>query len=387
MYKKLLLPIGVLATAAIISIVITAARPAPLKLESPDTALAVKTLVLNASSAQLHVESQGTVLPRTRTKLISEVSGAVLSVSSEFVVGGTFEKGDILLQLDPTDYEVALQRAEARLISMNAQYTFELARAAQAEKEWAMTGRPAEEAPLLALRKPYLAEARANVLQAEAEVKQAKLKLARTTIRAPYLGMVAAKTVDIGQYVTVAAPLGEIFAIDFAEIRLPLTEKDLARLDLISHLDDSALPDVSLNATVASMPASWTAKIVRSEGVVDQLNRAHYLVARVADPYGINQPQKPTTPNLLMGTFVGADIKGKTLDNIFAVPRHVLLENDRVPVVDSDKRLRLTPVEVSFSDRDYYYISSGLEEGVEIVVSAMGPAIEGMLLKPMGSAG
>jgi len=99
MYKKLLLPIGVLATAAIISIVITAARPAPLKLESPDTALAVKTLVLNASSAQLHVESQGTVLPRTRTKLISEVSGAVLSVSSEFVVGGTFEKGDILLQL------------------------------------------------------------------------------------------------------------------------------------------------------------------------------------------------------------------------------------------------------------------------------------------------
>jgi len=153
--KKVLLPIAVIAVAAVISITITILRPAPLKLEAPDTAVAVKTLILFSQSADLLVESQGTVLPRTKTKMISEVSGAVLSLSPEFVVGGTFAAGDILLQLDPTDYEVALQRAEARLISMNAQATFELARGTQAQKEWAMTGRPTDEAPLLALREPY----------------------------------------------------------------------------------------------------------------------------------------------------------------------------------------------------------------------------------------
>jgi len=386
MLKKMFVPAAVLAGAAMISVLITVSRPAPAKLASPDTAVAVKTLVLNVQSAELQVESQGTVLPRTSTRLISEVSGAVLSVSPQFVVGGTFNKGDVLLQLDPTDYEVALQRAEARLISMNAQYSFELARATQAEKEWAMTGRPKEEAPLLALRKPYLAEARANVLQAEAEVKQAKLKLARTTIRAPYLGMVAAKTVDIGQYVTIASPLGEIFAIDFAEVRLPLTEKDLTRVEIRSHNSDSAMPEVSLSATVAGQSLQWSAQIVRSEGVVDQQNRAYYLVARIADPYVVSDQQPGDRRALLMGTFVRAEIKGKTIDDVFAVPRHALLEGNRVPLVDGDKRLRLTPVEATHSDHDFYYVHSGLEDGVEVIVSAMGAAIEGMLVKPVGSA-
>ena len=304
------MPVAVLAAAAAISVVITVLRPAPLKLEAPDTAVAVKTLTLYSQSADLLVESQGTVLPRTRTQLISEVSGAVLTVSPQFVVGGTFKAGDVLLQLDPTDYEVALQRAEARLISMNAQATFELARATQAQKEWAMTGRPTSEAPLLALREPYLAEARANVLQAEAEVKQAKLKLARTTIRAPYLGMVSAKTVDIGRYVTVATPLGEIFAIDSAEVRLPLTEKDLARIDLIRRGDSTELPAVTLRATVASTPVQWAAKVVRSEGVVDQLNRSQYLVAQIDDPYAVLSDSAGNGSPLLMGTF-GFDGKKK----------------------------------------------------------------------------
>ena len=384
--KKILLPLGVLVAAAAVSVAITLARPAPLKLESPDTAVAVKTMVLNSQSADLHVVSQGTVAPRTRTKLISEVSGAVLSVSPQFVVGGTFKAGDVLLQLDPTDYEVGVQRAEARLISMNAKHTFEQARAAQAQKEWAMTGRPADEAPLLALREPYLAEAHANVLQAEAELKQAQLKLARTTIRAPYLGMVSVKTVDIGQYVTVAASLGEIFAIDYAEVRLPLTEKDLSRIEPLTQHQDGALPDVRLSATVAAEPIQWAAKIVRSEGVVDRLNRAQYLVARVADPYNVAAETGSDIPALLMGTFVRADISGKTIDNVFAVPRHALLEGNRVPLMDSDNRLRLTPVEVAYSDKDFYYVISGLEEGDEIIVSALGAAIEGMLIKPVGSA-
>lgn len=384
--KKVLLPIAVIAAAATISIIITIMRPAPLKLEAPDTAVAVKTLLLYAQSANLLVESQGTVLPRTQTKLISEVSGAVLSLSPEFVVGGTFEAGEIMLQLDPTDYEVALQRAQARLISMNAQATFELARATQARKEWAMTGRPATEAPLLALRQPYLAEARANVLQAEAEVKQAVLKLARTTIRAPYLGMVSAKTVDIGQYVSVATPLGEIFAIDFAEVRLPLTEKDLARIDLISHGSNAELPTVTLNATVASKPVQWTAQIVRSEGVVDQLNRSQYLVAQINDPYAVISESLGNSIPLLMGTFVRAEIVGKTIDNVFAIPRHALMEGNRVALVDAEQRLSLTPVKSAHGDEQFYYVNAGLEDGAEIIVSALGAAIEGMLVRPVGSA-
>ena len=380
--KKILLPLAIIAGAVVLSSLMFVFKPAPPKLESPETALAVETIVLGKTTTRLTIQSQGTVLPRTRTTLISEVSGAVLEVSPQFVVGGVFKAGDVLMQLDPTDYKVALQRAEARLISMNAQLSFEQARSAQAEKEWAMTGRPASEAPLLALRKPYLAEAKANVLQAEAEVLQAQQKLDKTTIRAPYAGMVSEKMADIGQFVATGSKLGEIFAIDYGEVRLPLTKRDLAKLDLGAISTGSASSAVTLSASVGGSEVQWDALLVRSEGVVDQRNRAQYLVAQIDDPYNIRQVGD--RPALLMGTFVRATIAGKKLDKIFAVPRHALLEGDNIAAVDEDNRLRLKKVEKVFGDDQFYYITNGLEEGVEIIVSAVGIAIDGMRVKPVG---
>lgn len=381
--KKIVLPLAIIVGAVLLSSIMFKLKPEPAKLESPETAVAVETVVLEKTETQLFVESQGTVLPRTRTALISEVSGAVLNLSHEFVVGGVFKAGDILMQLDPTDYQVALQRAEARLISMNAQLSFEQARSSQAKKEWALTGRPATEAPLLALRKPYLAEARANVLQAEAEVKQAQQKLDKTTIRAPYAGMVSEKSTDIGQFVTLGSKLGEIFAIDYAEVRLPMTKRDISKMDFAAMAGGQSRPAVTLRASVGEAEMEWNALLVRSEGVVDQRNRAQYLVAQIVDPYNIQQ--RSDKPQLLMGSFVRASIVGKKLDKIFAVPRHALLEGDNIAVVDADNRLRLKKVEKVFGDDQFYYITNGLEEGVEIIVSAVGIAIDGMRVKPAGN--
>ena len=378
--KNTLRPFAILAVFILIAAAMTALRPAPVKVEAPENALAVKTLKMKSTQAVLMIQSQGSVLPRTRTSLISEVSGAVLEVSPQFMVGGTFDKGDTLLTLDPSDYEVALQRAEASLISRQAQLTFEQARAAQAKKEWAMTGRPYAEAPILALREPYLNEARANVLQAEAEVKQALQKLQRTTIRAPYAGMVSAKLVDVGQYVTVGTPLGESFAIDVVEIRLPLTDKDLSMMNKVEFSSAADAPKIVLRALVGGQTVAWDADLVRSEGVVNKLNRSQYVVAQVADPYGIIRPANG--PVLLVGTFVRASIAGKTLSNVFKVPRHAMLEGKQVALVDAQSRLRLTRVETNFGDDDFYYVSAGLKAGDEVIVSAVGTAIEGMKVNP-----
>ena len=386
--KRKLLPIALIGAAVIISIAMNLLKPAPVKAEAPDTAVAVKTLILQRSQAVLSVEAQGTVTARTRTSLISEVAGRVLKVSANFVVGGTFNKGDLLLELDPTDYEVALQRANANLISMNAQLTFEQARAVQAEKEWGMTGRPAEEAPLLALRKPYLEEARANVLQAEAEVKQAKLKLSRASIRAPYAGMVADKAVDIGQYVAVGSALGETFAIDFAEVRLPLTKRDLSMMNSFSTADKSSHLEVVLRGSIDESIKEWGAKLVRSEGVISEQNRALYVVVQVDDPYGkLAHTNAQQSYPLLMGTFVTAIIGGKTIDDAFAIPRHALLEGNKVALVDAEQRLHLKVVEPIFGDDQFYYVNSGLENGDELIVGAMGVPIEGMRVSPDNGIG
>tara|TARA_B100000795_G_scaffold269303_1_gene258289 strand:+ start:5977 stop:7149 length:1173 start_codon:yes stop_codon:yes gene_type:complete len=382
---KKFVPVLLVLGAIMLAILMSALKPEPLKAEEPEAALAVKTQILNRTEVTLSVESQGTVRPRTRTTLISEVSGTVLEVSDYFIVGGSFDAGDMLMRLDPTDHEVALQRAKAQLISANALLELEKARAVQAKKEWEMTGRPEADAPILALRKPYLAEAEANILQAKAQLKQAELKLQRATIRAPYAGMVSLKSVDVGQYVTTGSRLGETFAIDFVEVRLPLTEKDLSQMEAMSFQNSDVVNTVVLSGSANGNPASWSAVIVRSEGVVNELNRSQYVVARISNPYKLNQTLTASTPPLLVGTFVTAKLKGKTLDNVFKVPRSALLQGSKVAVVDDMQRLQINSVNVVFSDEDYYYVSTGLKKDAEVIVSAIGTPIEGQKLEVKNS--
>jgi len=384
--KRRILPFAVIGGAFVIAGLMSLLKPDSLELESPDRVVAVTTEIISSDQIRLEVKSQGTVLPRTRTTLISEVSGAVMEVAPEFVVGGAFAKGDVLIKLDPTDYKVAKQRADAQLISARAQLLSEQARSAQAKKEWQMTGRPLEEAPVLALRGPFLAEAESRLLQAEAEVKQAQLKLQRTIIRAPYAGMVSAKMVDVGQYVTVGSRLGETFAIDFAEVRLPMTERDLSKLGWVSSAKYQTHPGdktVVLRGSVNGKSELWHADLVRSEGTVELTNRAQYLVAKITDPYNIKNSRDHAP--LLIGTFVEATIMGKILDNVYPLPRHALRSNNRVATVDADQRLQLKNVDYNYEDQFFYYIDRGLEGQVEVVTSGMGVMVDGMQLKPHNS--
>ena len=377
--KDKFVAIGVVLAALFLAVMMNVLQPDAEKTSEPEAAIAVKTEIVTKAQLAMHVESQGIVAPRTRTRIISEVSGLVLDVADAFVVGGTFKAGDMLLKLDPTDYEVALQRAEAKVISFKALMELENARSVQAEKEWGMTGRPTSEAPLLALRRPYLLEAEANLLQAKAEVRQAEIKLSKTIIRASYAGMVSEKLADIGQFVTMGTAIGETFAIDFVEIRLPLSEKDLTMMDGLSSQVELRKKQITLTGTVDGIVTSWLATLARSEGVVDELNRSQYIVARVADPYGLDDSDRQVP--LRVGTFVKASIQGKVLKDVFKVPRSALLEGSRMGLVDDQALLKIISVEVASTDDNHYYISEGLQDGHQIVTSALGTPIEGLKLR------
>ena len=384
--KTKLLPLIVIVAAFLIAAIMSAFKPNSLELESPDREVAVTTELINQSNVELQVSSQGTVEPRTSTTLVSEVSGAVLEVASQFEVGGTFKKGDILIRLDAADYKVAKQRAEAQLKSAKAQLLTERARSIQAKKEWQMTGRPIEDAPILALRTPFLAEAEARLLQAQAEVAQAELKIQRTVIRAPYAGMVSATHVDMGQYVTIGTRLGSIFAIDYAEIRLPMTDKQMSKLSLAkSAIKNQPFTEakVELKAMVNGQQVSWPAVLVRSEGTIEQSSRAQYLVAQIDDPYHLNNQQN--SQPLLMGTFVEATVTGKIIKDVYALPRYALRSNQRIATVTAEKRLKMITVDYSYEDRNYYYLTSDLEGQVEVVTSGMGIMVDGMKVKPQSS--
>ncbi len=382
--KRFILPVSIILLSSALTAAMILHKKEPEKKIPPKTALLVDTADLKKQDIKLTVSSQGNIAPRTETTLISEISGVVLEVSPKFVAGGFFEKGEVLLKLNPTDYEVELQQARANLLSMQAKFTQEKALAEQAVQEWALSGRSIDQAPLLALRTPYLEEAKANVLFAEASLKKARRKLEQTLIRAPYKGMVKSKLVDVGQYVSVGTQLANTFAVDFAEVRLPLTDQDIAYLDLPGPADaavtgDMSGPKVELACIIGGITYRWHARIVRTEGIVDQRTRVHFAVARISDPYGLNG--NDGRPPLAMGSFVEARIDGTTAKGVIAIPRHSLRGMNRILIMDTQHRLRLREVNILFTDEDYVYVKEGVSLDEYAIVSAIEEPVDGMSVR------
>jgi multidrug efflux pump subunit AcrA (membrane-fusion protein) len=167
-----------------------------------------------------------------------------------------------------------------------------------------------------------------------------------------------------------------------------LTKRDLSMMNSFSTADKSSHLEVVLRGSIDESIKEWGAKLVRSEGVISEQNRALYVVVQVDDPYGkLAHTNAQQSYPLLMGTFVTAIIGGKTIDDAFAIPRHALLEGNKVALVDAEQRLHLKVVEPIFGDDQFYYVNTGLENGDELIVSAMGVPIEGMRVSPDNGIG
>ena len=373
----LIIAVGSAATAAMIMF-----RPQPPSTPTAERVVPVQTLTVVSRDMNININSQGTVAPRTQTTIVAEVSGRVISVSDKLVTGGFFSAGEVMLVIDPADYEVAVEQARANLLTAEAQLAQQQAQADQAAREWDLSGRPRENAPVLALRTPFLREAEARVLYSESELSRAQRQLDRTTVRAPYDALVREKSAEIGQYLGTGAQIANLFATDYAEIRLPLSDSDRRWLTLPEpgQLAPVNATQVTLHTTVAGKKHRWQAEIVRTEGVVDSNSRMHYAVARVVDPYGMQGGSN--LPPLPAGSFVNAEIEGNRITGVFDIPLEALRNGDQVLVMDMEQRLRQRQVNVIRSDANRVYINDGLNDNDRVIVSPVPIPIEGMRVNP-----
>jgi len=297
-----------------------------------------------------------------------------------------------LLLLDARDYVASVKQAEASLLGKQAQLAQEQAQTQQAEREWELSGRHKKDAPILALRKPFLEKAQAEVQFAQAELEQAQRKLERTVIRAPYDGLIKDKHIGVGQYVSTGTTLADIVAIDYVEVRLPLTDADIAFLKLPSprdqhhHYDGKqpAGPSAILSAKIGGQTYQWNASVVRTEGIIDARSRVHYAVAQIVDPYGLNS-QQISKPPLSIGSFVKADISGLTKDGIVAVPRDAFRDERTLVLMDEDGKLRLKKAKVIRAENNFLYVEADIFNGEDIVISPIASPVEGMQLHKVES--
>ena len=316
-------------------------------------------------------------MPRTESDLVVQVSGQVVAVSPNLVNGGFFEEGEVLLELERRDYQLAIAQAELAVAQAKRRLAEEEADAVVARREWGELG----EGPgsPLALRVPHVAEARAAATAAEASLEKAQLDLERTKVRAPFAGRVRQKNIDVGQFLMAGNSAARLYAVDWAEVRLPLADDELAFLELPSIRRPDATkpgPTVLLSAEFAGARREWTARIVRTEGEIDPRTRMVVTVARVEDPYGLGNDD-PGLP-LAVGLFVDAAIRGVTLHEVFVLPREALRDGSTLYVLTADDRLQIRDVEVVRSERDDVVVRGDLQDGERIVVSPLEIVTENM---------
>lgn len=346
----------------------------------------VRVVNVKKEDIRLSVTSQGTVSPKVVTDLVPEVAGKVTYVSPSLVAGGFFESDEVLLKIDPHDYELALIRSESEVAQTKLRLEQERAEAAVAKKEWEELGRGEEASPLV-LRIPQVAQAEAALAGAEAALSQARRNLERTEIRAPFAGRVRQENVDIGQFVGRGQAVAQLYSVDVAEVRLPLPDEELAyvRIPLSYRGDDEDSyqgPLVRLKARFAGKQYIWQGTIVRTDGEIDRSTRMLYAVAEVRDPYG--HGKDPGRPPLAVGMFVEAEILGNWLRGAIVLPRAAIRGTDQVYVVDQEGKLRFRTVDVLKSERERVIIQGGLEEGEMVCISPLETVVEGMRVRFAG---
>lgn len=353
----------------------------PTQLPEPRRPL-VEIIVAEPSEHSIAVRTQGTVEPVRRVVLVAQVSGKVETVSDRFLDGRFFKAGDILLELEKADYQFAIARAEAQEAAAAQRVAEERGRNLQAQREWRDLG--TSEANDLFLRKPQLRAAEASLLAAKADVAAAKLALERTTVRAPFDGRLEKKSADLGQFVAPGTVLAHIYATDRVEIHLPISDSQLALLELpLFETALEAYPEVVLSARFGGERWQWQGQIARVEASIDRDSRVTFAIAEVSDPFASSGSRRPP---LTPGLFVEASISGKPIQQAVELPAAALRGDNTVLWVNENSRLERLSVELLRREQDRVWVR-GVAAGVQIVAEqssllASGSAIEVTALRP-----
>lgn len=378
-FVKIGVPVAILAAGIGVFFLLDLAKPEPEKKVEAPRSLGVYVETAEQTDISLQVKTGGEVRSRTAVNIVSEVAGRIVSVSTEFTEGGNFQPGVAFVEIDDRDYKLALSQAEATVAAAEVGVQEALAQADVARKQL----RGSKNASPLALRKPQVAQAQASLKAAQANFERAQLNLSKTKISLPFEGRIAKKLVDIGQYVGPGTMIGEAFATDVVQIRLPLTDSQLGSLGLpigfVAGVDNQ-IP-VELTAIVAGKIQNWQGHLTRLDASIDSSTRTLFGLVEVHEPYGSNASQHAMP--LAVGLYVNAEVFGRQLSDATVIPREALRAGDNVFVINDEERLEIRNVSVVHSTETDAVIGDGIQPNDRVVISSIRNPIPGMRLTPL----
>jgi multidrug efflux system membrane fusion protein len=386
---QVVLVLVILATGVGIAAVLKYTRKPPAKTEKKALAPLVNVLTVSQQDIEMVVQGYGTVQPKVQAEVVPQVSGKVVAISDNFRNGGFIKAGEALITIDPRDYELAVQRAQADVASAEVALDLEKAEAAVARQEWEDLNPGAEPPSPLVLREPQVRQVQTRLEAAKAQLATAELNLERTKVSLPFDGRVVTETVDMGQYAIAAQTIGKVYGIEAVEIEVPLEDWELGWFDIpanpVSLNGDGSGKrgsKVEVRAEFAGGAHTWEGHVVRTTGEIDRMSRMVSVVVEVPEPFKGANGRPPLVP----GMFVELLIKGKILKGAVQVPRYAVHNGNQVWVLSED-RLRIRQVQIARQDNEYAYVVAGLEDGAAVVTSALDTVTNGMLVRASGGRG
>lgn len=340
----------------------------------------VEVIPLNYGSHQLIIESMGTILAAREITLNPGVGGEITSISDSLVPGGFFARDDLMATIDRTDYQLAVLQLQAEVAKVNNELELEMGNQRIAGKEFEILNQQvSEKEKRLMLRQPQLETQKALLKSVKAKLAQAELDLQRTRVLAPFNGVVLTRSVNLGSRVTPATPIAGLAGTDefWLKLAIPVSE-----LQWISFPDK----DPGQGSRVKIFPRKKNndgvryGRVLRLAADLEAQGRMASVYVAVRDPLSL-LPENSTKPQLLLGTFVRAEIEGSVLSSVIAVNRQHLRDNDTLWLMGEDDTLEIRRVEIIAKTREQVFIASGVDEGEKLISSGLPAPVPGTPLK------
>jgi RND family efflux transporter MFP subunit len=364
--------VAVIAIGGVIAAYFMNNKPTVQRAAPRQQVLLVKALTAERAKARAVVSGMGTVVPSQQITLRARVSGTVQAMSGTFVPGGRVAKDGEILRIDPRDYEIEVAKAQSGLRKARADFELEQGRQSVARQELELL-REAYPEPIdqtdLALRKPQLHQAEANIAIAEAQLAQARLDLSRTILRAPFNALIVDRQVDLGAHVGSQDPLATLASTDEFWIEAAVPMERLGYIDFKRAA-------VGIFSQTGS--GEWSGRALHALGSIDESTRMAKVLVSVKNPMDTGKDGRGRP--LMLGDYVRVEIQGRDLGELIALPRAALRRGDAVWIVN-DSRLEIRKVEIAWRTGDEVYVASGLEQGETVVMSDIAAPVPGMAIE------
>lgn len=345
----------------------------------PSPAL-VQVAPVHYGSHQLIISAMGPVLAAKEISLTPGVSGEIIAMSDQMVPGGFFAENELLLTIDPIDYQLAVRQLQSEVAQARNDLELEMGNQRIARKEFELLGQKVtEEEKKLMLRLPQLEMKKATLAGVEARLAQAELNQKRARVLAPFNGVVLSRSVNVGTRVSQSTPLARLVGTDEFWIKLAIPTDQLQWIIFPSDKEEGSMVKIFLQQKTNGDPIRL-GRVIRLAADIEEQGRMAAVYITVKDPLSL-LPENKGKPQLLLGSFIRAEIMGTELSSVVPIDRDHLRENDSIWLMSKDNSLEIRQVDILAKTIDKVFVGSGLKNGDRLIVSALSSPVAGSPLQ------